>query len=147
MPPVESISVKPFPQYPDAATLMKKIFPVAPDPTPVPREVNQLVEDPAVPLNEKLVQKKVELAEVLAVGPKITDLRKAISINDKYQMINTLFRGDEVMFERSIRTLYNFGSLPEARFWMQRELVVKMGWNEKEDTVKHFKQLVSRRFS
>jgi hypothetical protein len=138
---------KPFPQYPDAATLMKNIFPVAPDPTPVTREVNQLVIDPAIPLNEKLMEKKVELAEVLAAGPKITDLRKAITINDKYQMINVLFRGDENMFERSIRTLNNFGSLPEARFWMQRELVVKLGWDEKEETVQRFQALVSRRFA
>ncbi|MES2646406.1 MAG: hypothetical protein V4717_05990 [Bacteroidota bacterium] len=143
----ESPNIKPFPQYPDVSTLMKNIFPVAPDPTPVAREVNQLVVDPAIPLNEKLMEKKVELAEVLAAGPKITDLRKAFTINDKYQMINVLFRGDENMFERSIRTLNNFGSLPEARFWMQRELVVKLGWDEKEETVQRFQALVNRRFA
>ncbi|CAN5786378.1 hypothetical protein BH10BAC3_BH10BAC3_27080 [soil metagenome] len=143
-PPVQA---KPFPQYPDAASLMKNIFPLAPEPAPPAKELNQLVVDPVVALNEKLMQKQVELAEVLAAGPRITDLRKAISINDKYQMINSLFRGDEDVFERSIRTLNNFGSLPEARFWMQRELVVKLGWNEKDEMVQHFYKLVSRRFS
>ena len=146
-PKPEPTASKPFPQYPDAASLMKNIFPLAPEPAPPTRELNQLVVDPVVALNEKLMQNKVELAEVLAAGPKITDLRKAISINDKYQMINSLFRGDEDMFERSIRTLNNFGSLPEAHFWMQRELVVKLGWNEKDEMVQHFYKLVSRRFS
>ena len=146
-PKTEPASSKPFPQYPDAATLMKNIFPLAPEPAPPARDLNQLKEDPAVALNEKLMEKKVELRDVLAAGPKITDLRKAISINDKYQMINSLFRSDEDMFERSIRTLNNFGSLPEARFWMQRELVLKLGWNEKDEMVQHFQALVSRRFS
>lgn len=141
-------SRKPFPQYPDAETLMKNIFPLSPPPVPAPsKEINQLVVDPAVPLNEKLQEKKVELGEVLAAGPKINDLRKAITINDKYQMISMLFRNDEDMFERSLRTLNNFGSLPEARFWMQRELVVKLGWNEEDAMVQHFYKLVSRRFA
>ena len=147
-PKPDPVQAKPFPQYPDAASLMKNIFPLAPDPTPPAKELNQLVVDPAaIALNEKLMEKKVELGEVLAAGPKITDLRKAITINDKYQMINSLFRSDEDMFERSIRTLNNFGSLPEAHFWMQRELVVKLGWNEKDEMVQHFYKLVSRRFS
>lgn len=140
-------AVKPFPQYPDAATLMKNIFPLSAPPVPPSKEINELVVDPAVALNERLQQKKVEIGDVLAAGPKITDLRKAISINDKYQMISSLFRNDEDMFERSIRTLNNFGSLPEARFWMQRELVVKLGWNDNDEMVQHFYKLVSRRFA
>jgi hypothetical protein len=146
--PEPVVAPKPFPQYPDVASLMKNIFPAAPDPKPAAKEVNELVVDPVMALNEKLQEKKIELAEVLATaGPKIADIRKAISINEKYQMINTLFRNDEDMFERSVRTLNNFGSLPEARFWMQRELVVKLGWNEQDELVQHFYKLVSRRFS
>lgn len=144
---VQPNPAKPFPEYPDAATLMKRIFPLSSTPMPPKREVNELVVDPSIPLNEKLHEKRVELSEVLAAGPKITDLRKAISINDKYQMIQSLFRNDEDMFERSIRTLNNFGSLPEARFWMQRELVTKLGWNEKNELAQYFYKLVSRRFA
>jgi hypothetical protein len=146
--PEPAVAPRPFPQYPDVASLMKNIFPVAPDPKPAPKEVNELVVDPVIALNEKLQEKKVELADVLATtGPKIGDIRKAITINEKYQMINSLFRNDEDMFERSVRTLNNFGSLPEARFWMQRELVVILGWNEQDELVQHFYKLVSRRFS
>jgi hypothetical protein len=150
-PPVEEKPkvTKPFPGYPDIADVMKKVFPVAPSPLPAKREVNELVADPAAAaLNEKLPARGKEVADVLATsGGKITDIRKAISINEKYQMISSLFRGDEDMFERSVRTLNNFGSLPEARFWMQRELVVKMGWNDEDELVQSFYRLVSRRFS
>jgi hypothetical protein len=85
------------------------------------------------------------------VGHKLTDspirdLKKAIGINDRYVFINELFRGDEVMYERSIKTINNFKILPEAEYWIQRELKVKLGWDEGSGTVKHFDQLVKRRF-
>lgn len=131
---------------PDIRETVARTFPQAPPPKPV-REVNELVLDPGpAALNERLQARKTELGDVLAIGPKIADLRKAISVNEKYQIINQLFRGDEDMFERSLRTLNNFGSLPEARFWMQRELVVKMGWNDNDSLVQDFYRLVSRRF-
>lgn len=130
----------------DVRETVARSFPQAP-PIIHTKEVNELMPDPgAMALNEKLQARKTELADVLGIGPKVADLRKAISINDKYQFINQLFRGDEDMFERSLRTLNNFGSLPEARFWMQRELVVKMGWNDEDGLVQDFYRLVSRRF-
>lgn len=148
--PAHQPAPKPFPQYPDAETIMKNNFPATQAPRPLTRDLNELVAERIeriTALNQRLHVKKVELAEVLVTGNKISDIRKAITINEKYQMINTLFRGDEDMFERSIRTLNNFGSLPEARFWMQRELILKLGWNEDDELVQHFHMLVSRRFS
>jgi hypothetical protein len=150
-PPVtpKPLVTKPFPGFPDIADVMKKVFPAAPPPTVAKKEVNELITDPSAPgLNDKLGVRGKEVADVLATsGSKINDIRKAISINEKYQMISSLFRGDEDMFERCVRTLNNFGSLPEARFWMQRELVVKMGWNDEDELVQSFYRLVSRRFS
>jgi hypothetical protein len=84
---------------------------------------------------------------VQAQHTRVSDLRKGLSINEKYQFVNQLFRGDEAMFERSLRTLNNFEILPEARYWMQRELVVKLGWSDEEELVQQFYKLVSRRFS
>lgn len=79
-------------------------------------------------------------------GGKITDLRKGFSINDRFRFINSLFRGDEAMFDRAIKTINNFDILPEAQYWMQRELVIKLGWNDEDELVQHFYQLVTRRF-
>lgn len=138
---------RPFPAYPDSHVEIRNGFPSA-QPGAVGREINEMIAEPVVVLNERLQTKSTELAEVLSAGgPKITDLRKAISINDKYQMINLLFRGDEDMFERSVRTLNNFESLPEARFWMQRELVLKLGWSDEDELAQDFYKLVSRRFA
>jgi hypothetical protein len=77
----------------------------------------------------------------------VKDLRKAIGINDRYLYINELFKGDQSVFERTLKTLNDFTSLAEAKFWMERELLLKSGWNREDKTVRQFIQLVSRRFS
>jgi hypothetical protein len=97
-------------------------------------------------LNDKLKQGKTELVEVLKETP-IKDLRKAIGINDRFLFINELFRGDENMYERCIKTINSFNIYAEAEYWITRELKVKLGWNNDSETVQHFDQLVKRRFS
>lgn len=97
-------------------------------------------------LNDKLKQTKTELAELLKDSP-VKDLRKAIGINDRFVFINDLFRGDEAMYERSIKTINGFNIFPEAEYWISRELKVKLGWNNDHPLVLQFDQLVKRRFS
>lgn len=97
-------------------------------------------------LNDRLKQGKAELVEVLKETP-IKDLRKAIGINDRFLFINDLFRGDEVMYERSIKTINSFNIYPEAEYWISRELKIKLGWDNELPVVAQFDQLVKRRFS
>jgi hypothetical protein len=97
-------------------------------------------------LNDKLKQGKTELVEILKESP-VKDLRKAIGINDRFLFINDLFRGDESMYERSIKTINSFNIHAEAEYWISRELKLKLGWNNDHATVQHFDQLVKRRFS
>lgn len=97
-------------------------------------------------LNETLKETSRDVAHKLLDTP-IKDLRKAIGINDRYLYINELFNGDEAMFERSVKTLNQFSILPEAEFWMQRELRIKLAWKEDNPLVHQFVQLVRRRFS
>lgn len=108
-------------------------------------EVNNIL-TPEESVNEKLKEEKIEVATMLH-GTIVRDLKKAIGINDRHLFINELFRGDEDMFERSIKTINGFSIYPEAEYWIQRELKVKIGWNDKSDAVKQFDQLVKRRFS
>ena len=109
-------------------------------------ELNEAMASHGESLNERLRVEKIELGSVLQEAP-IRDLKKAIGINDRYLFINELFRGDETMYERSIKTINGFNIFPEADFWIQRELKLKLGWNEESQTVHHFDQLVKRRFS
>ncbi len=97
-------------------------------------------------LNDKLKQGKTELVEVLKETP-VKDLRKAVGINDRFVFINDLFRGDEAMYERSIKTINSFNIYAEAEYWISRELKTKLGWRNDNSSVQSFDQLVKRRFS
>lgn len=110
------------------------------------QELNDAMAHETESLNDKLKTEKKELASILKEAP-VRDLRKAIGINDRFVFINELFRGDENMYERSIKTINSFNALPEAEFWIQRELKTKIGWSDTSETVQHFDQLVRRRFS
>jgi hypothetical protein len=110
------------------------------------KEINETIANNAASLNDRLKQTKTDLGDSLTEAP-IKDLRKAIGINDRFLYINELFRGDENMYERSIKTINSFSILPEAEYWIQRELKTKIGWSEGNEVVQQFTQLVRRRFT
>jgi hypothetical protein len=110
------------------------------------KEVNEAVAEKRESLNDRLKQQKTEVAHVLKEAP-IKDLRKGIGINDRFTFVRELFRGDEAFYERSIKTINSFHIFSEAEYWINRELKFKIGWDEDKEIVKHFYQLVRRRFS
>jgi hypothetical protein len=135
--PIKYFSL-PFEGFDEAPTLLQHSL--------KQKEIHEAVGEKKESLNDKLKQEKLELGHVLKEEP-IKDLRKGIGVNDKFLFINELFRGDEDMYERSIKTINGFRILPEAEYWINRELKVKLGWNDSKDTVQHFYGIVRRRFS
>jgi len=109
------------------------------------KEINEAVGQQES-LNDRLKENRTELMHALKDTP-IKDLRKGIGINDRFVFINELFRGDEPMYERSIKTINSFNIYQEAEYWMNRELKIKLGWDDTREIVKHFYQLVKRRFA
>lgn len=110
------------------------------------KELNETMATAQASLNDKLKEERVEVAHRLTDSP-VRDLKKAIGINDRFVFINELFRGDEVMYERSIKTINNFRIYPEAQYWIERELKIKLAWDDSKEITRHFYQLVKRRFS
>ncbi|MCX6335898.1 MAG: hypothetical protein NT153_01220 [Bacteroidetes bacterium] len=109
-------------------------------------ELNDVLHEGLPSLNDQLKPNNIALSDTFH-KESITDLNKAIVLNDRYVFINELFRGDEVMYERSLKTINGFTTLLEAQSWIQRELKVKLGWNESASIVAQFDQLINRRFS
>jgi hypothetical protein len=128
-------SLDPLSEVPTLAQQEKPVF-----------ELNDAMGGAQNSLNDKLKENKVEMGARLTEGP-IRDLKKAISINDRHRFIHELFRGDETMYERSLKTINSFHIAAEAEYWIQRELKVKLGWNSGDELVKTFDQLVKRRFA
>jgi hypothetical protein len=110
------------------------------------KEVHEAIAEKKESLNDRLKQAKTEVAHVLKEAP-IKDLRKGIGINDRFTFVRELFRGDDAFYERSIKTINGFHIFSEAEYWINRELKYKIGWDEDKEVVKHFYQLVRRRFS
>jgi hypothetical protein len=148
----EQVSEEPVSRYaPQPQQVLNPAFsPVVEAPTLAqyqPRkEVHETIGEKKESLNDRLKQDKTEVAHVLKEAP-IKDLKKGIGINDRFTFVRELFRGDEAFYERSIKTINSFHIFSEAEYWINRELKYKMGWDEDKDLVKHFYQLVRRRFS
>jgi hypothetical protein len=166
--PVEKIVAEepaPAPKPADAYTLKKPVVESKPQVTAIPgqlpfdamaevptlsqqlppKELHEVIANKKESLNDKLKPEHKEVAHSLK-DTAIKDLRKGIAVNDKFVFINELFRGDEAMYERSIKTINAFTIFQEAEYWINRELNVKLGWNDDNEVVKHFYEVVRRRF-
>ena len=110
------------------------------------KEVHETISKGQDSLNDRLRTERIELSDTLKDAP-IRDLKKAIGINDRFLFVRELFRGDETMYERSIKTINGFSILPEAEYWIRRELKLKLAWNDQDEAVRQFDQLIKRRFS
>lgn len=133
--PVKSWHTKAAEEVPTLARQDKIVF-----------ELNDAMLQKESSLNDRLKDQKSEVGGTLVETP-IRDLKRAISINDRHRFIRELFRGDDTMYERSIKTINSYHIFAEAEYWIQRELKLKLGWDSNSDTVKHFDHLVKRRFS
>lgn len=112
------------------------------------KELNEIIgaTGSSASLNDRLKSDQMELGLKLNASAPVKDLKKAIGINERYIFINELFRGDEAMFERSLKTINSFKIYAEAAYWIERELKVKQGWDEGKPVTQEFYLLVKRRF-
>lgn len=124
-----------LPTFSTQTTASKQVF-----------ELNDVMLENEESLNDVFKTPVVEVAQAIKEAP-VKDLRKAIGVNDKYLFINELFKGDEAMYDKCIKTINSFSVYPEAETWIRRELLVKMGWDEKGIATKQFYNIVMRRFS
>lgn len=111
------------------------------------KEINEAIAENKPSLNDRLKRENMELGTRLNAAQPVRDLSKAMGINDKFQFINELFRGDRNMFDRSVKTINECGSLNEAEYWIGRELKIKLGWQDTDGTVQQFYHLIRKRFS
>lgn len=88
-----------------------------------------------------------ELSEKLAEQP-ISDLKKAIALNDRLLLTRELFAGDGKAFESVIASLNSFSNMNEAKAYLLEHCVTRYMWLDKKrvDEAKKFIKLVRRRY-
>ena len=109
-------------------------------------ELNEALAKEENDINNSFKENKVEVAH-LHENTQIKDLKRAISINEKYLFINELFHGDEELYDKCIKHIQQFSIHPEATYWIQKELKTKLEWPADDEVVQLFDQLVKRRFA
>lgn len=123
----------------------------APVPTsaPAPAPVAQPTAEP-VRLGDVLGGKTTTLADKMADDSaptaafnRITDLRKAIGLNDKFLMIRDLFDGDAARYEDTITTLNEFDDLDECMIYIVENFV----WNPDSEGAKLLVSLIERKLA
>ena len=111
------------------------------------KEINEIsFPENTVSINDKLSVPINEISDRLKDAP-IADLKKAIGVNERFLYLNELFRGDDIMYDKSIKTINAFTNFEEAELWIRRELKLRLGWDDNYNTVIQFYGLVKRRFS
>ena len=115
----------------------------------------EITEEPVIEkkeYDEKLLalfvtDKGAELSDKLGSLP-ITDIKKAIGLNDRIFTINELFGGDKNLFNSTVDKLNGMSGFEEAKDYLLENIAEKYNWAEEDNIkkVKRFIKIVNRRF-
>lgn len=140
---------------------------IVPEPEPlVHKDIDAVAPKPApkeAPPVKPIVEKVAPLAdvEVLTVNQKIsaqlsnkkeaavvpiTDLKSAITLNDKLLFVKDLFNGYSLSYSEAIEILNRFNSFDEADHYLKANYTTKNNWESKPATAEKFYALLRRRY-
>ena len=91
--------------------------------------------------NELLSKDDNSISSNLA-NKKITDIKQAINIGDRFRFQRELFRGNGEDMNKTLTYLNQLATLVEAESFLQS----KYGWSSESEAVEDFYQIVRRRF-
>lgn len=123
--------------------------PIIIEPTEEPK-----IETPVIPA-------KTEVDEVYTINQKIsaqmgktepallpiTDLKSAITLNDKLLFVKDLFNGYSLAYSEAIEILNRFKGLEEADTFLKKNYATKNNWESKPQTTEKFYELLKRRYA
>lgn len=76
----------------------------------------------------------------------ITDLKQAISLNDKMRYIKDLFNGYNLAYAEAIDLLNKMPDFKTADAFLQNNYAIKHNWAAKQETAEQFYELLNQRF-
>ena len=140
---VEKVEVEPAPA-PQPAPQPAPMPAPAPMPTSAPREEEapQRLGD-VIAKNVTTLADKMAEEQPTAAYNRITDIRKAIGLNDKFLMIRDLFGGDANLYEDTINHLNEYDDLDECMIF----IVENFRWNPDSEGAKLLVSLLERKLS
>ena len=117
------------------------------------------IEEPKI--EEPVAPAKAEVDEVFTINQKIsaqmgktepallpiTDLKSAITLNDKLLFVKDLFNGYSLAYSEAIEILNRFKGLEEADTFLKKNYATKNNWDSKPQTAEKFYELLKRRYA
>ena len=93
------------------------------------------------------IKKANEISEKLSQLP-ISDLNRAMGVNEKIFVKNELFGGDDTIFSQTLKRLNSFENFDQAKDYLATEVAESFQWTapDKSKKAKNFIQLVFRRY-
>ncbi|MDF2431961.1 MAG: hypothetical protein JWP44_1592 [Mucilaginibacter sp.] len=102
-----------------------------------------------VNINQKMSSQKdksTSATEQLNIKP-ISDIKLAITLNDKLLYVKDLFNGYNLAYSEAIEILNRFNTFEEASRFLKTNYVVKNNWDSKPATTEKFYALLKRRYA
>jgi len=150
-PEPEPVQQPPVAPTPVAAAVPEPIMPVFAAP-----KVEARIEESAAPhqthqptLNELLAASRLgstKVSEPETSKPAISDLKGAISLNEKLLFVKDLFDGYNLAYAEAIDLLNKMPDFNSADQFLKKHYAVKHNWAAKQGTVDQFYDLLHQRF-
>ena len=141
---VEKVEVEPAPAPVPMPAPQPAPAPMpAPQPAPAPREEAPQRLGEVIAKNVTTLADKMAEEQPTAAYNRITDIRKAIGLNDKFLMIRDLFGGDANLYEDTINHLNEYDDLDECMIF----IVENFRWNPDSEGAKLLVSLLERKLS
>lgn len=114
---------------------------------PVTKTEPQIMVEETLTLNQKISAQLTTSRMSDHLGAQaITDLKSAISLNDKLLYIKDLFNGYSLAYSEAIELLNRFKTFEEAEKFLQSSYGTKNNWQDKQDTVDKLYEVLKRRY-
>jgi hypothetical protein len=111
---------------------------------------NSNTAEEVVTINQKmsaqLGDKAAVKTEQLNIVP-ISDIKAAITLNDKLLYVKDLFNGYNLAYSEAIEILNRFNTFEEAHRFLKTNYVTKNNWESKPATMEKFYALLKRRYA
>ncbi len=96
---------------------------------------------PTVSRNEFMSKADNSLSASIA-NKKITDIKQAISIGDRFRFQRELFKGNGEEMNKTLNYINQLATLDEVTSFLQS----KYGWDGENETTEDFYQIIKRKF-
>lgn len=117
------------------------------EPEPIISEIAKPEVEQPLTLNQRLsAQLHPQTPVHVAPGQAVSDIKAAISMNDKLLFVKDLFNGYGMAYTEAIELVNRCKIFDEADRFLKSNYVVKNSWGDKPNTVDKFYAILHRRF-